>query len=29
MQREDMHDENVIMKNEVLFFIDSVFYIMG
>lgn len=26
---EDMHDENVIAKNDVLFFIDTVFYIMG
>jgi hypothetical protein len=25
---EDMHDENVIAKGEVLFFIDTVFYIM-
>lgn len=25
---EDMHDENVIAKNELLFFIDTVFYIM-
>jgi hypothetical protein len=25
---EDMHDENVIAKDEVLFFIDTVFYIM-
>lgn len=25
---EDMHDENVIAKNDVLFFIDTVFYIM-
>jgi hypothetical protein len=25
---EDMHDENVISKNDVLFFIDTVFYIM-
>lgn len=26
---EDMHDENVIVKDDVLFFIDTVFYIMG
>ena len=26
---EDMHDENVIAKDDVLFFIDTVFYIMG
>lgn len=26
---EDMHDENVIAKGEVLFFIDTVFYIMA
>ena len=26
---EDMHDENVIVKEDVLFFIDTVFYIMG
>jgi len=25
---EDMHDENVIANNDVLFFIDTVFYIM-
>jgi len=25
---EDMHDENVIARNDVLFFIDTVFYIM-
>ncbi len=25
---EDMHDENVIAKNDVLFFIDTVFYVM-
>jgi hypothetical protein len=25
---EDMHDENVIAKDDVLFFIDTVFYIM-
>ena len=25
---EDMHDENVIAKENVLFFIDTVFYIM-
>lgn len=25
---EDMHDENVIARNEVLLFIDTVFYIM-
>jgi len=25
---EDMHDENVLAKGEVLFFIDTVFYIM-
>ena len=25
---EDMHDENVISKGEILFFIDTVFYIM-
>lgn len=25
---EDMHDENVLAKSEVLFFIDTVFYIM-
>jgi hypothetical protein len=25
---EDMHDENVIAKNDLLFFIDTVFYIM-
>jgi hypothetical protein len=25
---EDMHDENVIAKGDVLFFIDTVFYIM-
>jgi hypothetical protein len=25
---EDMHDENVIVKEDVLFFIDTVFYIM-
>jgi hypothetical protein len=24
---EDMHDENVISKNDVLFFIDTMFYI--
>ena len=26
---EDMHDENVIVKEDVLFFIDTVFYVMG
>ncbi|MDR6567393.1 putative polyvalent protein kinase domain-containing protein [Chitinophaga ginsengisegetis] len=26
---EDMHDENVIAKNDVLFFIDTVFYIIA
>ncbi len=26
---EDMHDENVIAKGDVLFFIDTVFYVMG
>jgi len=26
---EDMHDENVIAKNDVLFFIDTVFYILA
>ena len=25
---EDMHDENVIAKNDLLFFIDTVFYVM-
>ena len=25
---EDMHDENVIARNGVLFFIDTVFYVM-
>lgn len=25
---EDMHDENVIARNDALFFIDTVFYIM-
>lgn len=25
---EDMHDENVIAKDELLFFIDTVFYLM-
>jgi len=25
---EDMHDENVIAKNNILFFIDTVFYIL-
>jgi len=25
---EDMHDENVIAKDNILFFIDTVFYIM-
>jgi hypothetical protein len=25
---EDMHDENVIAKNDILFFIDTVFYVM-
>ncbi len=25
---EDMHDENVIAKDDLLFFIDTVFYIM-
>jgi hypothetical protein len=25
---EDMHDENVIARQDVLFFIDTVFYIM-
>jgi hypothetical protein len=26
---EDMHDENVIARQDVLFFIDTVFYIMA
>jgi hypothetical protein len=26
---EDMHDENVIAKDGILFFIDTVFYVMG
>jgi len=26
---EDMHDENVIVKEDVLFFIDTVFYVMS
>ena len=26
---EDMHDENVIARGDILFFIDTVFYIMG
>jgi len=26
---EDMHDENVIAKEGLLFFIDTVFYILG
>ena len=26
---EDMHDENVIVKSEKLFFIDTVFYTVG
>ena len=26
---EDMHDENVIVMNDVLFFIDTVFYILA
>ncbi len=26
---EDMHDENVIARQDILFFIDTVFYIMG
>lgn len=26
---EDMHDENVIAKGDTLFFIDTVFYVMG
>lgn len=25
---EDMHDENVIAKDDILFFIDTVFYIL-
>jgi hypothetical protein len=25
---EDMHDENVIARNDLLFFIDTVFYVM-
>ena len=25
---EDMHDENVISKDAILFFVDTVFYIM-
>jgi hypothetical protein len=25
---EDMHDENVISRQEVLFFIDTVFYVI-
>lgn len=25
---EDMHDENVIAKDDLLFFIDTVFYVM-
>ena len=28
LELEDMHDENVIAKDDVLFFIDTVFYIM-
>ncbi|WP_373287040.1 putative polyvalent protein kinase domain-containing protein [Filimonas zeae] len=29
MALEDMHDENVIAQGQLLFFIDTVFYIMG
>jgi hypothetical protein len=28
LELEDMHDENVIAKDDLLFFIDTVFYIM-
>jgi hypothetical protein len=28
LELEDMHDENVIVKDDLLFFIDTVFYIM-
>lgn len=26
---EDLHDENVLTKNEILYFIDTVFYLTG
>jgi hypothetical protein len=29
LKLEDMHDENVIANGDVLFFIDTVFYVMG